>query len=58
MEQFDHSFKSDVKRATTTKQLDRIAFNRVRSLARAQQEPQRELLLKMLSAMRAFLTEE
>ena len=55
LENFDHQYKSQVKNAKTTDDLDRIAFNRVRSIARIAQEPQRSTLLGVMSVLKKSL---
>ena len=55
LQQYDYNFRGQVKIAKTTYELDKLAFNRVRSIARAEQEPVRTLLLEQLASMKKIL---
>lgn len=55
MENFDYQFTAQIRKVTTTKELDKIAFNRVRSLARSLSEPERSLILAQLNSIRKYL---
>lgn len=55
LQNFDHQYKYYVAKADTTQELDKLAFNRIRSIARSRQEPERSLLLATLSAIKNHL---
>lgn len=52
IEDFDHSFKAAVQGASTTKELDRLALNRIRSLAKSKNN---DVLVDLLGLVRRQL---